>query len=84
MLRSQAERLDARLIDAWPREARTDRARFEKLKEAYIKARYSKHYTISDEDLAWLGERVEALGTIVKTLCDERIASLEKAARESA
>jgi predicted nucleotidyltransferase/HEPN domain-containing protein len=84
VLRSQAERLDVRLIDAWPREARTDRARFEKLKEAYIKARYSKHYTIDNEDLAWLGERVEALGTIVKTLCDERIASLEKAARESA
>ncbi|MGL3822179.1 nucleotidyltransferase and HEPN domain-containing protein [Sphingopyxis sp. R3-92] len=41
-LRTQAERIDMRLLDAWPRETRADRARFEKLKEAYVKARYSK------------------------------------------
>src|SRR3546814_10025457 len=41
-LRTQAERIDMRLVDAWPRERREDRARFEKLKEAYVKARYSK------------------------------------------
>ena len=32
---------------------------FEKLKEAYVKARYSKHYRISEEELTWLGEQVE-------------------------
>ena len=37
-LRTQAERIDPRLIDAWPRDNRTDRSRFEKLKEAYVKA----------------------------------------------
>ena len=31
-----------RLVDAWPRERREDRARFEKLKAASVKARYSK------------------------------------------
>jgi predicted nucleotidyltransferase/HEPN domain-containing protein len=41
-LRTQAERIDMRLVDAWPRERRDDRALFEKLKEAYVKARYSK------------------------------------------
>ncbi|MDZ4367176.1 MAG: nucleotidyltransferase, partial [Afipia sp.] len=40
-LRTQAERIDDRLIEAWPREVKADRSRFEKLKEAYIKARYS-------------------------------------------
>jgi HEPN domain-containing protein len=45
-LRTQAERIDPRLIDVWPRETKADRARFEKLKEAYVKARYSKHYRI--------------------------------------
>jgi predicted nucleotidyltransferase len=40
-LRTQAERLDMRLVDAWPRELKADRSRFEKLKEAYVKARYS-------------------------------------------
>lgn len=38
---------------------------FEKLKEAYGKARYSKHYRISEEEL----------------ICSERLAELENAAR---
>lgn len=80
-LRTQAERIDPRLIDAWPREAKSDRAHFEKLKEAYIKARYSKHYRISEEELGWLGERVEALALIVEAICSERIEALEDTAR---
>ncbi|WP_139810229.1 HEPN domain-containing protein, partial [Sphingomonas azotifigens] len=79
-LRTQAERIDPRLIDAWPRDQRIDRSRFEKLKEAYVKARYSKHYRITAEELAWLGERVEVLGQAVQVICEERIAALEQAA----
>ena len=76
-LRTQAERIDMRLVDAWPRELRADRARFEKLKEAYVKARYSKHYRITEEDLLWLAERIEELGRAVHAICSERIAELE-------
>jgi uncharacterized protein len=72
-LRTQAERIDMRLVDAWPRESRRDRAMFEKLKDAYVKARYSKHYRITDEELAWLGERIEELGRAVHAVCSERI-----------
>lgn len=79
-LSTQAERIDPRLIEVWPRETKTDRSRFEKLKEAYVKARYSKHYRISEEELAWLGERVEALGRVVQVICEERIAQLERSA----
>src|SRR5690554_5754338 len=77
-LRTQAERLDMRLVDAWPRELRANRAQFEKLKEAYVKARYSKHYCISEEELTWLGEQIEELGRVVHTICSERISALEK------
>ncbi|MGQ3138394.1 MAG: nucleotidyltransferase [Sphingopyxis solisilvae] len=76
-LRTQAERIDMRLVDAWPRDLKADRARFEKLKEAYVKARYSKHYRISEEDLLWLAGRVEELGQAVHAICSERIAELE-------
>eukprot|EP01013_Petalomonas_cantuscygni_P044579 TRINITY_DN920_c0_g1_i8.p1 TRINITY_DN920_c0_g1~~TRINITY_DN920_c0_g1_i8.p1 ORF type:complete len:310 (-),score=46.66 TRINITY_DN920_c0_g1_i8:691-1620(-) len=76
-LRTQAERLDMRLVDCWPRELRPDRARFEKLKEAYVKARYSKHYRISEEELTWLGEQIEELGRVVHTICLERLTALE-------
>jgi len=76
-LRSQAELIDRRLIEVWPRENRRERSMFEKLKEAYVKARYSAHYKISAEELTWLGERVEELGRVVMTLCNERIAELQ-------
>ncbi|MBU7589771.1 MAG: nucleotidyltransferase and HEPN domain-containing protein [Sphingopyxis terrae] len=77
-LRTQAERIDMRLVDAWPRELKSDRSRFEKLKEAYVKARYSKHYRITEEELIWLGGCVEELGRAVHSVCSERIAALEK------
>jgi predicted nucleotidyltransferase/HEPN domain-containing protein len=79
-LRTQAERIDPRLIDAWPRDSRADRSRFEKLKGAYVKARYSKHFRISEDELAWLSERIEVLGQAVQVICEERIAALEHSA----
>ena len=79
-LRTQAERLDRRLTYVWPTDTRKERAMFEKLKDAYVKARYSKHYRISDEELAWLGERVEELGRVVQEVCLERIEGLERSA----
>jgi predicted nucleotidyltransferase/HEPN domain-containing protein len=82
-LRTQAERLDMRLVYAWPRDTRRERAMFEKLKDAYVKARYSKHYRISAEELAWLGEHVEELGRVVHAICSERIAQLEATARQA-
>ncbi len=80
-LRTQAERLDHRLFEVWPRGTRKDRAMFEKLKDAYVKARYSKHYRISDEELAWLGARVEALGAAVHAICTAHIDELARLAR---
>ncbi|MBZ9647584.1 HEPN domain-containing protein [Sphingobium sp. 3R8] len=79
-LRSLAEGLDRRLYGIWPEATRRERAMFQKLKEAYTKARYSRHYRISTEELAWLGERVEELGRVVHQVCSERIAELEAAA----
>ena len=82
-LRTQAERVDDRLVEAWPRDTKSDRSRFEKLKEAYIKARYSKHFLISEEELTWLGAHVSTLADLVETICRERIAQLEATAREA-
>jgi len=76
-LRTQAERLDPRLVYVWPNDNHRHRAMFEKLKEAYVKARYSKHYTITAEELAWLGKQVEELGRVIQAICAERIAKLE-------
>ena len=75
-LRTQAERIDPRLTYVWPRENRRDRALFEKLKEAYVKARYSKHYRITKDELEWLGTQVEELGRVVHEISSERLQAL--------
>ena len=77
-LRTQAERIDARLTHVWPRDTKRDRARFEKLKEAYVKARYSKHYRITKDELEWLGLQVEELGRVVHEVCSERLEKLKQ------
>ena len=79
-LRTQAERIDRRLVYVWPGDTRRERAMFEKLKDAYVKARYSKHYRITGEELSWLGEQVEELGRVVHAVCSERIGALEQSA----
>jgi uncharacterized protein len=80
-LRKQAEKLDRRLQQVWPMDTRRDRAAFEKLKDAYVKARYSKHYRIAEEELTWLSAQIEELGRVVHLVCSEKIAELEAMAR---
>ncbi len=79
-LRSFCEGLDARLIEAWPRETKFDRRCFELLKRAYVEARYSEHYKITEEELTWLGKCADALKAQVEVVCEERLANLAKEA----
>lgn len=83
-LRKKGEVIDARLAKAWPRETKFERRCFELLREAYVKARYSKHYKISAEELAWLTDRVEILRVQAATVCEERLARLREEARDEA
>jgi len=73
-LRSRAEEVAPELIEAWPRADKTSRRTFELLREAYVNARYSPHYSISDEQLAWLGERIAQLQSLVRDVSERRIA----------
>lgn len=79
-LRSLAEDVDTRLVEAWPREQRADRRRFELLKRAYVEARYSDQYDASAEDLEWLTARARLLRDLVANLCQSRIAELKSKA----
>jgi predicted nucleotidyltransferase/HEPN domain-containing protein len=79
-LRQLSEELEPRLKAVWPRETKFERRCFELLREAYVKARYSRHYRISSEELEWLGGRVESLQSLVREACLERIDKLAKAA----
>jgi predicted nucleotidyltransferase/HEPN domain-containing protein len=68
-LRSQAERVAPELILAWPRGERFEKRCWELLRRAYVEARYSPHYKITPEELAWLVERVEDLQRRVDESC---------------
>jgi predicted nucleotidyltransferase/HEPN domain-containing protein len=72
-LRSQAEGIDARLIEAWPRDTKFARRGFTRLDRAYVDARYSAHYEITTEELNWLIERIKVLQAIVKDVCEEKL-----------
>ncbi len=73
-LRSQCEQIAPSLITAWPRDDRFARRCFELLRQAYVNARYSPHYEITPEELAWLGTHVAELQTLVEAVCKKRLA----------
>lgn len=75
-LRGLGEELDRRLTEAWPRDQHRYVAWFNSINEAYVKARYSKHYQISEEALAFLIERTGVLHDLVKTVCEDHLATL--------
>jgi uncharacterized protein len=79
-LRQLTEDVEPRLKEVWPRDTKFERRCYELLREAYVKARYSRHYRISEEQLAWLSGRVELLQAIVRELSEQRIAALAEAA----
>lgn len=79
-LRQLAEAIEPRLKEVWPRGTKAERRCYELLRKAYVEARYSRHYRISDEQLAWLSGRIELLRTVVREVCEARIAELAEAA----
>ena len=76
-LRDLAEELEPSLKAVWPRNSRFEKRWYALLRDAYVKARYSKHYRITEDELQWLGGCVEELGRAVHAICSERIAELE-------
>jgi predicted nucleotidyltransferase/HEPN domain-containing protein len=73
-LRSQAERLAPPLIDVWPRDTKFSRRSFSRLDRAYVDARYSPAFEITDEELTWLTERVHHLRDAVADVCADKLA----------
>lgn len=76
-LRSLTEDIDRGMVEAWPRSERRQRAAFEILKRAYNDARYSMKFTITTEQLEWLGARAERLIELVEAACEKRLAELK-------
>lgn len=82
-LRGLAESQCPQLIEAWPRDQQRFVAWFNVLNEAYVKARYSKHFDISREALIWLLGRTVNLIDGVKKACVNHLEILKQRAEEA-
>lgn len=82
-MRGLAESQAQHLVDAWPRDQQRFVAWFNVLNEAYVKARYSKHYEISREALGWLLSRTTDLIDRVETVCQDQLEALRNDAEEA-
>ena len=82
-LRKEAEALVPELAEAWPGETKFHKRCFELLRAAYVKARYSPHYRITEEELAWLMQRIEVLQDKVRIACEARLTAMAREAEAS-
>ncbi|MNQ83819.1 hypothetical protein D3C85_989210 [compost metagenome] len=60
----------------WPTETKFQKRCFELLRAAYVKARYSEHYRVTAEELAWMLEHLKVLQNVVETICRDRLNGL--------
>ncbi len=75
-LRSLCAQQDARYFDNFTSNSKFNRRSFQRLKHAYVDARYSEHYEITEEELNWLAQEVDKLQTLTEEVCKAKIASL--------
>lgn len=73
-LRGLAEAQAPGLSSVWPRESRALRKPFEKLKRAYVDARYDQDsYNVTTAELEHLHDRAEALFKSARAICEEQL-----------
>ncbi|MDD5597068.1 MAG: HEPN domain-containing protein [Victivallaceae bacterium] len=73
----QVDRLSPEFKGIFPKNTDEEKRLFKLLKQAYIRARYDMGYTITQEELEYLAERVKLLQAITEKVCEEKIKSLE-------
>ena len=72
-LRGLAEAHNGELVDVWPRHSQRYISWFNMLNEAYVKARYSPHFEISEDALQWLSGQTNALIATVEKICIDHL-----------
>ncbi len=65
--------VEPQFLPIFPQGTPEEKERFELLRTAYVNARYKPSYTITQEQLEWLAERVVMLKALTEKLCGERI-----------
>jgi HEPN domain-containing protein/predicted nucleotidyltransferase len=76
-LLAQAAGFDPRFTTVFPRNTPEEEHLFDLLRRAYVDARYSKSYRISEAELKAIEERVLALKTVTADVCETKIGQLQ-------
>ena len=78
-LRKQAKQLSAELFQIFPVESgKREKHLFDLLKRGYVDARYREDYSITEEEITGLIERVIEMKILVANTCNERIESIKR------
>ena len=72
----QAAGFDPRYQEVFPQQSASDKRLFDLLRRAYVDARYSKNYRITEEELHAISMQIVALKTITDEVCQAKIAQL--------
>ena len=69
--------IEPQFLQAFPKGSEEEKERFQLLRKAYVDARYKQTYSITQEQLQWLAERVKYLQALTEQLCKEKIDSFQ-------
>ncbi|MFK5892526.1 MAG: HEPN domain-containing protein [Pseudomonadota bacterium] len=67
--------IEPQFLTVFPQGTEEEKARFKLLCKAYVDARYKPSYTVTQQELKWLTERVQHLQQLTERLCQEKITS---------
>ncbi len=73
-LAKKARNYHNELFMIFPFESQEQKDCFTLLRDAYVKARYDKHYKITEDQLLYLISRVEELKSVTEQICLEKLA----------
>ena len=74
-LRKRVHSIDPEFLNIFPLDNETHKHCFELLCEAYVRGRYKPSYSVTEEELSWLADRVQLLRARVEQRCQEKITS---------
>ncbi len=72
-LRRLSEGQRNELAKAWPQDQQRYKAWFNIVNEAYVKARYSPHFDITEEALRWLLQQTNLLIAEIEEICSQQL-----------
>ena len=78
ILRKLANSVDNRLVPLFPLDTAENLHLFKLLRKAYVDARYKPNYSITQEELQQLSDRVQRLKHLGQQICKEKIESFVK------